>query len=53
MAVAKEISVDAAKAAALSALDGIFPLEEEQKKQHSKLFSADNLFLFYSQQALS
>lgn len=31
MAVAKEISVDAAKAAALSALDGIFPLEQEQK----------------------
>lgn len=52
MAVTKEISVDAAKAAASSALDFIFPLEE-QKKQHSKLFSVDNLFLFYSQQALS
>lgn len=31
MAVAKEISVDAAKAAALAALDSIFPLEGEQK----------------------
>lgn len=44
MAAAKEISVEAAVAAVLSGLDGIF---ERTKKQHWRRFSVvDNMFFF-------
>lgn len=46
-AAAEEISEDAATAAVLSELDGVFKLKEEQR---NSLFSTDDIVLFYSRQ---